>query len=313
MSRRATSEAGPSTIGGLASKVPSEMSGLGRTTKGPPRDQRNGKGASSGGGAVPLPVWLQVPAALAVVFVTVPLLGVAVRIPWSRAHELLVTQAALDALRVSLVTCVAATVASLVIGLPLALILSRSDGRLGGVVRTLVTIPMVLPPVVAGLALLITFGRRGVVGSTLSAWGIEIGFTTVAVVMAQVFVSMPYLITSVEGALRAAGSGYEEVAATLGASPTYALRKVTLPMMLPAIAGGAALTFARSLGEFGATIMFAGSLQGTTRTLLLEIYMVRELDTDSALVLALVLIVVAALTVGFTGWLSRTTVRRSSS
>lgn len=271
------------------------------------------RSSPAGGGSVPLPIWLRAPATLAVVFVAVPLVGIAVRIPWSRAHELLATQSSLDALRISLITCVSATVVSLVIGLPLALLLSRSDGRLGGVVRTLVTVPMVLPPVVAGLALLITFGRRGVVGSTLSAWGIEIGFTTVAVVLAQVFVSMPYLITSVEGALRASGSGYEEVAATLGASPTYALRKVTLPLMLPAIASGAALTFARALGEFGATITFAGSLQGTTRTLPLEIYLLRETDTDSALALALVLIVVAALTVGLTGALSRATVRQGAS
>lgn len=260
--------------------------------------------------AVPLPDWLLLPAALAVLFLLVPLLGVAVRVPWVRAPALLATAESVDALRLSLLTCVGATAVSLALGLPLAIVLSRRDGRLAGVVRTVVTIPMVLPPVVAGLALLITFGRRGVVGSALSAWGIEIGFTTVAVVVAQVFVSMPYLVTSVEGALRAAGGANEEMAATLGASPTYALRRVTLPLMLPAVAGGAALTFARALGEFGATITFAGSLQGTTRTLPLQIYQIRELDTDAALALSLVLIVVAALTVGLSGWVARRTVRR---
>ncbi len=244
------------------------------------------------------------PAGLAVLFVALPLVGVAVRIPWGRVGQLLATRESLDALRVSLITCVAATVVSVVVGLPLAIVLARSRSRLTSILRTLVTVPMVLPPVVAGLALLITFGRRGVVGAGLSAWGIEIGFTTLAVVLAQVFVSMPYLVTAVEGALRAAGSGYEQVAATLGASPTYALRRVTLPLMLPALASGTALTFARALGEFGATITFAGSLQGTTRTLPLQIYLMRETDTDAALALALVLIVVAALTVGMTSWVA---------
>ncbi len=301
MRRDETSGSDAAGSGPLASDTPSGTGGYAIAS-------RRGRGVTSSAGAIPLPLWLRAPAGLAV-----PLLGVTVRIPWSNVLALLATQEALDALRLSLITCVAATGVSLVIGLPLALVLSRTDSRAAGVARTLVTIPMVLPPVVAGLALLITFGRQGVVGRTMSGWGIEIGFTTVAVVVAQVFVSMPYLITSVEGALRAAGSGYEEVAATLGASPTYALRKVTLPLMLPAIASGSALTFARSLGEFGATITFAGSLQGTTRTLPLEIYQVRELDPDSALALALVLIVVAALTVGFTGWLSRSTVRRRGS
>lgn len=263
-------------------------------------------------GAAPVPRWLRVPAGVAVVFLVVPLVGVAVRVPWSRTLSLLVTPEAVDALRLSLITCLVATAISLVLGLPLAVLLARSQGRIAGAVRVVVTVPMVLPPVVAGLALLITFGRRGVVGSTLSAGGIEIGFTTVAVVLAQVFVAMPFLITSVEGALRAATGSYEEVAATLGATPTYALRRVTLPLLLPAVAAGAALTFARALGEFGATITFAGSLQGATRTLPLEIYQIRELDTDSALALSLVLIVVAGLTVGLSGWVSRRTVRRGS-
>ncbi len=260
----------------------------------------------------PLPGWLRIPAALAVLFLLVPLVGVGIRVPWGRVPSLLLAPEALDALRLSIVTCVVATAISLAVGLPLAVSLARTSGRVAAAIRTLVTIPMVLPPVVAGLAVLITFGRRGVVGATLSAWGIEIGFTTVAVVMAQVFVSMPFLVTSVEGALRSSGGAYEEVAATLGASPTYALRRVTLPLMLPAVASGAALTFARALGEFGATITFAGSLQGTTRTLPLEIYHVRELDTDSALALSLVLIAVAALTVGLSGWASRRTLRRET-
>ncbi len=260
-----------------------------------------------------LPRWLLLPAGLAVAFVALPLLGLLVRVPFADVPTLLSSRSSLDALGLSLLTCLIATAISLLIGLPLALVLARSDGRLAGVVRTLVTIPMVLPPVVAGLALLITFGRRGVLGAPLSVLGIEVGFTTIAVVMAQVFVAMPFLITSVEGAVRASGSGYEGAAATLGASPTHALRRVTIPLLAPSIASGAALTFARALGEFGATITFAGSLQGTTRTLPLEIYMLRELDTDSALALSLVLIVVAGLTVAVTGWFSRRTVRRGIS
>lgn len=263
-------------------------------------------------GGAGLPRWLLAPAALAVLFLAVPLLGIAARVPWGDLPALLTSRSSLDALGLSLLTCLAATALSLLIGLPLALVLARSNGRLAGVTRTLVTIPMVLPPVVSGLALLITFGRRGVLGAPLSVLGIEVGFSTVAVVMAQVFVAMPFLITAVEGALRTSGSSLEGAAASLGASPTHTLRRVTLPLLAPSIASGAALTFARALGEFGATITFAGSLQGVTRTLPLEIYMLRELDTDSALALALVLIIVAALTVAATGWFSRRTVRRGA-
>lgn len=257
------------------------------------------------------PRWLLLPAGLALAFVVVPLGSVALRVPWDRLPTLLTARSSLDALGLSLLTCLVATLISVLLGLPLAVAVGRSDGRWAAAARTLVTVPMVLPPVVAGLALLITFGRRGTLGGTLSAFGIEVGFTTIAVVMAQVFVAMPYLVTSVEGALRTAGTGHEQVAATLGASPTYTLFRVTVPLMAPALASGAALTFARALGEFGATITFAGSLPGVTRTLPLEIYLLREVDTDSALALALVLIVVAALIVALTGWLSRRTTRRA--
>lgn len=257
-----------------------------------------------------LPRWIHLPAGIALAFVTVPLLGIAVRIPWAQVPALLGSQASRDALRLSLTTCVASTLLCLLLGLPLALLLARSHGRWAVVGRTLVTVPMVLPPVVAGLALLTTLGRRGVLGAGLSAWGIEIGFTTLAVVIAQTFVAIPFLITSVEGALRSAGHDYEDMAATLGAGPSHILLRVTLPMMLPAVASGAALSFARSLGEFGATLTFAGSLQGVTRTLPLEIYLQRENDTDAALALALVLILMAAATVALTGWLSRNTTRK---
>ena len=258
------------------------------------------------------PRWLYVPAGLALALVVVPLLGIPARVPWAQLPALLSAESSRDALGLSLLTCVVATLLSTALGLPLAIVLARARGRWASWARTAVTIPMVLPPVVAGLALLITFGRRGTLGPTLSAFGIEIGFTTVAVVLAQVFVAMPYLVTSVEGALRTAGTDAERTAATLGASPTHTLTHVTLPLMAPALASGMALTFARALGEFGATITFAGSLQGVTRTLPLEIYLLREVDTDSALALALVLVVVAALVVALTGWLSRRTARRGA-
>ena len=154
-----------------------------------------------------------------------------------------------------------------------------------------------LPPVVAGLALLTTLGRRGLLGQHLAALGIEIGFTTVAVVIAQVFVSLPFLVVSLEGALRTSGLDYERAASYLGASPTRTLLTVTLPMAAPALASGTALSFARALGEFGATLTFAGSLQGVTRTLPLEIYLLRESDSDLALALAVVLLAVAGIVV----------------
>lgn len=259
-----------------------------------------------------LPRWVWLPGGAALAFLAVPLLGIAARIPWADAPALLAAPGSVAALRLSLTTCLASTALCLILGLPLALLLARSRGRWAGLARTLVTLPMVLPPVVAGLALLATLGRRGVLGQSLSAWGIEVGFTAAAVVIAQTFVAMPFLVTSVEGALRSAGRDYEDVAATLGAGPTTVLRRVTWPMMLPAVAAGTALSFARALGEFGATLTFAGSLQGVTRTLPLEIYLQREADTEAALALALVLIVVAALTVAATSWLSRRTTRRAT-
>ena len=259
----------------------------------------------------PLPRWVRAGAVLAVAFLAVPVLGVFVRIPWADVPGLLSDPAAVDALRLSLLTCTVATTLSVLLGLPLALVLSRGTGRVMVALRTITALPMVLPPVVAGLALLVTLGRRGVVGQHLSVLGIEIGFTTVAVVIAQTFVSMPYFVVSVEAALRSADPGLERVAAQLGAGPTTVLRRVTAPLLAPALVGGATMAFARALGEFGATLTFAGSLQGTTRTLPLEIYLVRESDTDAALALALVLIVVAAGLMALTTWLTRSSTGRT--
>jgi molybdate transport system permease protein len=179
------------------------------------------------------------------------------------------------------------------------MVLARSEFRFLGVLRSLVLLPLVLPPVVGGLALLYTFGRRGLLGEALDVLGIQIAFSTIAVVMAQTFVAMPFLVVSLEGALRTAGIRYEVAAASLGAAPTTVFRRITLPLVLPGLISGSVLAFARALGEFGATITFAGSLRGRTRTLPLEIYLQREADPDAAVALALVLLVVAIVVIGF--------------
>lgn len=253
-----------------------------------------------------LPRWVWLPFAVGIAVFVVPLAGMLWRVPWTRVAGLLTSAEAQQALALSLGTCIVATGISVALGAVLAIVLARSSGAWVGAVRTLLTVPMVLPPVVAGLALLVTLGRRGPVGEWLSRAGIELGFTTAAVVIAQVFVSMPYLVIALEGALRVAGDGYERVAANLGASPSRVLWRVTLPMALPGLASGAALAFARSLGEFGATLTFAGSLPGVTRTLPLQIYLVRESDSELALALALVLIVLAVAVVAVSTRLGRT-------
>jgi molybdate transport system permease protein len=245
-----------------------------------------------------VPGWLFLPAAVGSLFIVAPLAAMLTRVDWAQFPGLITSEGARTALGLSLKTSSVATLLCLVFGVPMAIVLARSTFRGQDVVRSLVLLPLVLPPVVAGVALLYTFGRRGLLGSTFEAFGVQIAFSTTAVVMAQTFVAMPFLVISLEGALRTSGQRYEAVAATLGARPTTVLRRVTLPMMLPAVASGAVLSFARALGEFGATITFAGSLQGTTRTLPLEIYLQREVDPDAAIALSLLLVVVAALVIG---------------
>lgn len=227
-----------------------------------------------------LPRWIWAPSGIAIAFLALPLLGLLWRVPWASAASLLMTPAALSALGLSLITCLIATTLALALGVPLALLLARAKPPAATIGRTLVMIPMVLPPVVAGLALLSAFGRRGLVGAPLSVLGIEIGFTTLAVVLAQTFVAMPFLVISLEGALRSSNQELADVAASLGARPTRVLSRVTLPLATPALVSGTALTFARALGEFGATLTFAGSLEGVTRTLPLQIYLTREQDSD---------------------------------
>lgn len=246
---------------------------------------------------VGLPRWAFAPAAAGLGFVLLPLVAMVTRLPWSDFVPLITSDASRTALVLSLRTASASTVACLVLGTPMALVLARGRFRGRNLLRSVVLLPLVLPPVVGGLALLNTFGRRGLLGETLSVLGIRIAFSTTAVVIAQTFVSLPFLVVSLEGALRSAGQRYDVIAAGLGAAPTTVLRRVTLPLVLPGLLSGTVLCFARALGEFGATITFAGSLQGTTRTLPLEIYLQRESDADAAVALSVLLVVVAVVVI----------------
>ncbi|BBX25504.1 ABC transporter permease [Mycolicibacterium alvei] len=200
-------------------------------------------------------------------------------------------------MKLSLKTSLASTVLCVLFGVPLALVLARTEGFLTRIVRPLILLPLVLPPVVGGIALLYAFGRLGLVGRYLEAAGVHIAFTTVAVILAQTFVSLPFLVISLEGAARTAGADFEVVAATLGAPPGTVWWRVTLPLLGPGLISGAVLAFARSLGEFGATLTFAGSRQGVTRTLPLEVYLQRESDADAAVALSVLLVAVAAVVV----------------
>lgn len=237
---------------------------------------------------------LAVPAWIAVAFLVVPLLGLVANAPWHDLGALLGTAAALDALRLSLITATVATLLATVLGVPLAWLLARSTARWTGGLRALVTLPLVMPPVAGGVALLYALGRQGLVGRFLDQWfGITLPFTTAGVVVAETFVAMPFLVLTVEGAFRAADTGYDEAAATLGASPLVRFRRITLPLVRPSLAAGAVLCWARALGEFGATITFAGSFPGTTRTMPIEIYLQMQNDPRAATALALVLVVVS--------------------
>ena len=244
-----------------------------------------------------LPVALLPFALLGVLVVIVPVGGLLARVPWPDFWELITTPDSLTALRLSLTTASASTVLCVLLGVPLGMTLARYEAAPLRVVRALVLLPVVLPPVVGGLALLATFGRRGLLAAPMAATGIDIAFTTTAVVAAQVFVSMPFVVMGVESAFRTHGTGFETAAAMLGARPGRIFATVTLPLLVPAIASSAVLSFARSLGEFGATLTFAGSLAGTTRTLPLEIYLRRETDPDAALAVSLLLVAIALIVV----------------
>ncbi len=237
---------------------------------------------------------LGVPAAFGAMLLVVPLLGVLVRAPWSGLGRILRTTEVLDALWLSLWSASLATLISLVLGVPLAWVLARSSIPGLRLLRALVTLPLVLPPVVGGVALILVLGRNGLVGRWLDQWfGLTLFATPAAVVIAETFVAMPFLVIAVEGAFRSADQGYDEAAATLGASRLTVFRRVTLPLVRPALVAGAVLCWARALGEFGATVTFAGNLQGLTRTMPLAVYLAMETDPDAALALSLVLLAVS--------------------
>ncbi|WP_440708705.1 ABC transporter permease [Herbiconiux sp. YIM B11900] len=244
-----------------------------------------------------VPGWVVTIAIIGAGFVLLPLIAMVTRVDWGEFIPLVTSESSVDALWLSLRTSLTATVLCVVLGVPMAIVLARTEFWGQKILRSLVLLPLVLPPVVGGIALLYTFGRRGLLGQSFEALGVTIAFSTTAVVLAQTFVALPFLVLSLEGALRTVGTRYEAVGATLGARPTTVLRRITLPLVLPALISGAVLSFARALGEFGATLTFAGSLQGVTRTLPLEIYLQRETDPDAAVALSLVLVVVAVIVV----------------
>lgn len=233
-------------------------------------------------------------AVLALAFLLLPVAGLVVRAPWPSMAEVLTRPEILDALRLSLICATLATVLCLALGVPLAWLLARGSFRGRALLRALVTVPLVLPPVVGGVALFTALGREGLVGRWLDEWfGITLPFTTAAVVVAEAFVALPFLVIAVEGALRGADPRYEEAAATLGASRWHTFRRVTLPLVAPGLAAGAVLCWARALGEFGATITFAGNFPGTTRTMPIEVYLALQRDPDAAVALSLLLLVVS--------------------
>lgn len=241
-----------------------------------------------------LPVPVLALAIVAVLFFALPLLGLVWRAPWSNAWSYLTDDDVLTALRLSMICSLWATALSVVFGVPLAWMLARVDFPGRSAVRALTTLSMVLPPVVGGVALFFALGRRGIVGQYLDRWfDITLPFTTAGVVIAQTFVAMPFLVITVEASLRQLDLRFEDASRTLGASRWYTFRRVTMPAIRPALVAGSVLAWARALGEFGATITFAGNFPGTTQTMPLAVYLSLETNPEEAIVLALVLIAIS--------------------
>ena len=242
---------------------------------------------------------LIVPAALGVALVAVPLLGLLLGTDWAGLTGHLSTPLVWPAIRLSVVTTLITLALAVVLGTPLAWLLSRAEGRSASWLRALITVPVVLPPVVGGVALLLAYGRTGLVGAPVfEAFGVRVPFTPVAVVLAQLFVSLPFYVLAVEGAMRSVDARYDAVAATLGASPTRVFTRMALPLAAPGIAAGAALAWARALGEFGATITFAGNLTGRTQTAPLAVYVALQDDPQAAIALSIAMLVVSVAVLG---------------
>lgn len=243
---------------------------------------------------VRVPLVLVVLGMIGLAFFVLPLVGLLGRVPWPDLVDLLSSDVVIDALRLSAVASLSATAISLVLGIPLAWLLARVEFPGRSLVRGIVTLPLVLPPVVGGAALLFALGRRGLVGEPLAELtGLVLPFSTWGVILATTFVAMPFLVITVEGALRNMDERYEGAAATLGAGRWTVLRRVTLPMIAPSLGAGAVLTWARAFGEFGATITFAGNLQGRTQTLPLAVFVALESERDTAVAISLVMVVVS--------------------
>ncbi|MGZ4786150.1 MAG: ABC transporter permease [Acidimicrobiales bacterium] len=244
------------------------------------------------------PILVVVVALVAVAFFALPLVGLLQKASWSTLGDDLTTAVARDALRLSLVCSLSATALSVLFGLPLAWVLARVQFPGKPLVRGLVLLPLVLPPVVGGVALLAAFSNRGLVNNWLDAlfgFRVQLTFTTAGAILAETFVALPFFVITVEAALRSMDRRYEDVAATLGAGRWTAFRRVTLPMILPSVVAGAVLAWARALGEFGATITFAGNIVGRTQTLPLAVYLQLESNPDVAIALSLVLLFVSLL------------------
>lgn len=242
---------------------------------------------------------LLLPAGLAVALVVLPLAGMLTRTDWAHLGTYLADPIVWPAVRLSLVTTLATVALCLLLGTPLAWLLARSPGRVAAWVRAVVTVPIVLPPVVGGVALLLAYGRYGLVGGPLdSLFGVTLPFTPYAVVLAQLFVSLPFFVLSVEGSMRGLDSRLLTLAGTLGASPTRVFFTIALPLTLPGLFAGAALAWARALGEFGATITFAGNFTGTTQTAPLAIYVALQESPDAAVALSLAMLVICVAVLG---------------
>jgi molybdate transport system permease protein len=240
-------------------------------------------------------------AAVAALFFVFPLIGLLSGAPWGHITEVITSKSALDALGLSLIASLFSTVIALTFGFPLAWLLARGSFRGKGLLRGLTTLPMVLPPVVGGIALLLAYGRRGIIGEPLDkAFGISLPFTLAGVIVAESFVAMPFFVLTVESGLRSMDVRLEEAARSLGASRSMVFRRVTLPLIWPSLAAGTVLTWARALGEFGATITFAGNLPGVTQTMPLAIYINQSSNrTDEAIALSLVLVLVSLVVMVF--------------